>query len=60
MSAKTACQIKKILFDAASRSPGRFRIGGIALNKKGEILGISHNSFRKNNVNGNRKGMGEI
>lgn len=59
MSLKDTSRIKKLLFDAASRSPGRFRIGGIALNKKGEILGISHNSFRKNNVVGDRKGMGE-
>lgn len=59
MSEKETIRIKKILHDAASKSPGRFRIGGIALNKKGEILGVAHNSFRKDNVVGQRKGTGE-
>ena len=59
MSGKTEIQIKRLLKEAASRSPGRFRVGGIALNKKGEILGVAHNSFRKDNVVGERKGTGE-
>lgn len=59
MSEKTAIQIKRLLKEAASRSPGRFRIGGIAFNKKGEILGIAHNSFHKNNLTGDRKGTGD-
>jgi len=59
MSLKETSRIKKILFNAASKSPGHFRVGGIALNKKGEILGVAHNSFRKDNVVGERKGTGE-
>ena len=59
MNSKGEASIRKILFEAASRSPGRFRVGGIALNKKGEILGVAHNSFRKDNVVGERKGTGE-
>lgn len=59
MSMKETCHIKRLLFHAASRSPGRFRIGGIAFDKKGDILGVAHNSFRKDNVVGARRGTGE-
>lgn len=59
MSFKETTYIKKLLFNAACKSPGRFRIGGIAFDKKGEILGIAHNSFHKNNLTGDRKGTGD-
>ena len=59
MSAKETIRIQKILHQAAQNSPGRFRIGGIAFDKKGEILGIAHNSFHRNNLTGDRKGTGD-
>lgn len=59
MSSKETARIKRLLAHAAKLSPGRFRIGGIAFDKKGEILGIAHNSFHKNNLTGDRKGTGD-
>lgn len=42
--------IYDLMFKKATHSPSRFRMAGVAFNKKGEILGFASNGFRKEQI----------
>ena len=48
-----------MLYKAATHSPSQYRIGCLAISHKGEVLGITHNGYRRENVSGPRKNTGQ-
>ena len=53
--------LAKTLLQAANRSPCNYRIGAVAFDKKGDVLGNVSNTFRRGSVfygEQNRKGTG--
>jgi len=53
--------VKRLLFKSASHSPCNYRIGAVALDKKGDVLGNVCNTFRNGDTfygEQNRRGTG--